>query len=137
MIRGIQIGLVCALLTSFGCGSGDGSLPPVEAESEARRSAMAEVGEMLVFAKNERGKAPAKAADLAKYAPGLPTGYERVKDGDVVVVWGAPMQEGASDKVIAYEKAAPESGGYVLMQDGTTVRQMTAEEFKAAPKAGG
>ena len=34
-------------------------------------------------------------------------------------------------------KAVPEQGGLVLLQDGWTVKTMTADEFKAAPKAAG
>jgi hypothetical protein len=37
--------------------------------------------------------------------------------------------------VLAYETEVPEKGGAVLMQDGT-VKTMTADEFKSAPKAG-
>jgi hypothetical protein len=36
--------------------------------------------------------------------------------------------------VIAYEKNAPNGGGYVLLTSGE-VKQLTADEFKAAPKA--
>jgi hypothetical protein len=82
------------------------------------------------------GKAPAKLADLAKYAALCPVGYGEVKAGSVVLLFGAPIEEGASDTVLAYEKGAPESGGYVLMQDGKTIKKLTADEFKAAKKAG-
>ncbi len=42
-----------------------------------------------------------------------------------------------ADAVLAYRKTVPEQGGQVLMQDGWTIKSMTADEFKAAPKAGG
>ena len=75
-------------------------------------------------------------AELTKYQMGWPSGYKSVKEGTIIVVWGAPLQEGVTDKVLAYEKQVAESGGFVLMQDGKTVKKMTADEFKAAPKAG-
>jgi hypothetical protein len=36
---------------------------------------------------------------------------------------------------LAYEKATPTDGGYVLLSAGT-VKKMTAAEFDTAPKAG-
>jgi hypothetical protein len=41
---------------------------------------------------------------------------------------------GKEEAVVAYEKTVPASGGYVLLSAGT-VKQMTPDEFKAAPKA--
>ena len=66
-----------------------------------------------------------------------PMAMEMIKSGDLVVKWGTPLSpEGAiADAVLAYVKTVPEQGGYVLLQDGKTIRKMTAEEFKTAPKA--
>jgi hypothetical protein len=73
--------------------------------------------------------------------PQFPRGYQAVKSGEVVVLWGAKMPgEGevnagtAPDAVIAYEKKTASEGGYVLLQNGT-VKEMSADQFKAAPKA--
>jgi len=139
MSRAVHIvGLIVILGMSTGCGSGTQSAPtPVEAQDKFQQIALEETGEMFKFRKGDTGKPPKSAADFARYEPGLPGGYSSVKNGDIVVVWGAETQDGATDKVLAYEKKAPESGGYVLMQDGTTVKKLTAEEFKSAPKAGG
>ena len=63
-------------------------------------------------------------------------------DGDVVVLWGPSSRtraeegsEDSADEVLAYEKRVPEQGGEVLMKN-RTVKTMTADQFKAAPKAG-
>jgi hypothetical protein len=125
------------LLLASGCGRGDGSLAPADAQEEVKKSMLREVGEMLTLHKASKGKPPAKVADLAVYEVGFQVGYLRTKEGEVVIAWGAPIQEGASDTVLAYEKQVPASGGYVLMQDGQTVQKMTAEEFKSAKKAPG
>jgi hypothetical protein len=45
------------------------------------------------------------------------------------------MTQGTSNTVLGYYKDAPTAGGPVLMGDATT-KVMTADEFKAAPKAG-
>ena len=44
------------------------------------------------------------------------------------------MSASGADVVLAHEKKVPESGGYVLMQDGT-VKEMSASEFGSAKKA--
>jgi hypothetical protein len=56
-----------------------------------------------------------------------------IRSGDLVYVWGAGYAAGGTE-LVAWEKAVPESGGYVLQQDGT-VKQLSAGEFQSAPKA--
>ena len=98
-----------------------------------------EVGEMLRAATPAPGRGPAKVADLTRYEAVYPQAYQAVKAGDVVVVWGAAMK-GESEvgkgggEVIAHQKAVPTEGGHVLLTTGE-VKQMTADEFKSAPKA--
>jgi hypothetical protein len=87
--------------------------------------------------KNKRG--PKNLKELQGKAQGYPNAIEMMKSGELIVQWGAPLSpEGATaDAVLAYLKTVPEQGGRVLMQDGRTIKKMTADEFKAAPKAGG
>jgi hypothetical protein len=73
--------------------------------------------------------------DLKRQASKL---YEAVEAGQIVVFWGADPARapgGASNTVLAYDKDVPEKGGVVVMLSGTP-GNMTAEEFKKAPKAG-
>lgn len=98
-----------------------------------------EVGGLIRTASGELGRGPKHVSDFAKYETGYPLGYAAVKSGEVVVVWGAKIAgEGdsatAPADVIAYEKKVATEGGWVLLQNGKT-KEMTAEEFKAAPKA--
>ena len=74
---------------------------------------------------------------MTKYEKAFPLGCGKVKSGEIVLILRrAAPGRGRSDKILAYEKQAPESGGHVLMQDGKTIKKMTADEFKAAKKAG-
>jgi hypothetical protein len=130
----LAIGLLLGL--SAGCGSGKSGVDSNPSEEAYKEASLGEVGDLLRNRKTENAPPPKKASDLVRYRAGWPSGYKMVEGGSVVVIWGAPLQDGASDKVIAYEKQAPESGGYVLMQDGMTIKKMTADQFKAAPKAG-
>lgn len=141
MPQNSRLGLVFVLGVilgfSGGCSSEPKPLSPDDAVEQGKQNMMRELGEMLALYKGDYNKPPKSVVDLAKFEAGFQIGYLRVKEGEVVLLWGAPIQEGASDKILAYEKSAPESGGYVLMQDGTTVKKVTVEEFKAAPKASG
>jgi hypothetical protein len=86
--------------------------------------------------KNKRG--PKSLKDLAVKGQGHPIAQEMLRSGELVVEWGAPLvaENENADAVLAYVKTVPEQGGKVLMQDGWTIKNMTAEEFKSAPKAG-
>ena len=57
-----------------------------------------------------------------------------INSNEIVYIYGTGFEAG-SNKVVAYDKQAETAGGLVLLQDGT-VKQMTADEFKAAPKGG-
>ena len=129
--------IAVALATSFalGCssntGGGGNSIAP-------QTAALQEVADLLRAASAD-GRAPTKQADLTRFASAYPQGYQAVKSGEVVVIWGAKMagegEAGSAPKnIIAYEKKAETEGGWVLLQNGT-VKEMTADEFKTAPKA--
>jgi hypothetical protein len=131
--------LFTGLTTLAGCSSATkpegGTTPP---DSEVLR----EVGGLISMYSGEFKKGPAKAADLARYEAGYPIGYAAVQSGQVVVQWGVPMileeggeTAGGTTDVVAYEKKVPTEGGQVLLHNGT-VKEMTAAEFAAAPKAG-
>jgi hypothetical protein len=79
---------------------------------------------------------PRKPEDFSDYWDSMPTAFERIKQGDYIVAWGVGRSTvpGAANQILAYEKKAPTEGGAVLLRDGT-VKQMTAAEFGAAPKA--
>jgi hypothetical protein len=74
---------------------------------------------------------------LYAWEPIYVNGYAAMNEGHVVVQWGAPLTPaaGAAPAVLAYEKDAPQQGGFVLFQDGT-VKHLSAAEFQAAPKVG-
>ena len=121
-----------------GCASSTG--PGGTAKGPAVEDHLREVGTMLTLLSGETRRGYGNPADLARYEQGCPFGYQAVKSGAVVVVPGATMPgEGeatGTEAVIAYEKDVPTKGGYVLLHNGK-VKQMTADEFRSAPKAKG
>jgi hypothetical protein len=98
-----------------------------------------EVNDLLHASAGVLGRPPAKLADLDRHKSLYPRAYEAVQSGAIVVLWGAALKGegdvGRDEAVLAYEKAAPADGGYVLWSAGS-VKKMTASEFNAAPKAG-
>ncbi len=142
MARVVRVGLALVLGSAVGLSSGCDSTPkaaaPEDRKENVQQTSFDEVKQMLELRKGDApGKSITKVADFAKYEKLLPNGLYKLKSGEIVFLFGAPVQEGGTDTILAYEKQAPESGGYVLMQDGTTVKKLTAEEFKAAKKAPG
>ena len=98
-----------------------------------------DVNDLLQSAAGAAGKPPARLADVGRYQAMYQRGYDAVKSGEVVVLWGTPLkgegEAGKDEVVLAYEKGVPTDGGYVLLSAGT-VKKMTAAEFNAAPKGG-
>ena len=80
-------------------------------------------------------QAPSRLQELEKSKSGFPFGYKAALNGEIVVMWGAPLGGGNGSAVLAYERDAPALGGWVLLQNGS-VTQLSAAEFRAAPKAG-
>lgn len=85
----------------------------------------------------DQGTPPSKPEDLAKFFeinPQESAAFQKVKDGELVVVWSEPrvLKEADSENVVViHEKAAGESGGLVCFADGS-VRRLTADGFRAA-----
>lgn len=122
--------LLASAVFLVGCSSG-----PQESSNTPQVEMMADVAGLLRDYTADNNKGPSKLADLAKYETLYSRGYQQVKVGDIVVVWGVPMpMDGGGTGVIAYEKKAEAEGGAVLLENGSS-KMMTAAEFKAAPKA--
>lgn len=85
---------------------------------------------------HDKKRPPTKLADLELFEAGYPIGYQALRNGQCVAFWGVSLAkpDEKSDIILAYEKDTPTQGGLVVMKDGT-VKKLTAEEFKAAPKS--
>ena len=121
--------LVSASTMLFGCGASTDKAPV----PPSNKDYLQELGDALKNLPADIKKAPGKMSELESIEPLIPGAGAAIRNGSIVYVWGTQYQAG-STSVLAYEKATPESGGYVLLQDGT-VKQMTSAEFTAAPKA--
>jgi hypothetical protein len=134
------IGLVPVLLgLAAGCG-GEGSQSAGTADDSLYLQTFGEDYRLYSIAKK---KPPRKVSDLKTMQNIVSPAVEEARKGEIVVLWGATLPDTQEEpgqtpapEILAYGKDVPEKGGYVLHLD-RTVSQMTAEEFKAAPKADG
>jgi hypothetical protein len=129
----------CLGLAAAGCG---GPANPPASPEEMKQTALSDVGELYRMYIATKQKPPQKLTDFAPLEKMSPTGYQALKSGDVIVRFGVSLSDTGeepgkepSDEVLAYGKDVPNQGGEVLMTN-RTIKKMTAEEFKAAPKAG-
>ena len=136
--RAVLASLILALAAA-GCG-GDGNAAAVAA-AEVRP--VQDVGELYRMYLIDHKKPPRSPADFRPLQEANPEAFRAVSSGDVVVIWGVTLTgldsergQDSPDEVLAYEKKVPDQGGTVLMKD-RSIRRMTADEFKAAPRAVG
>lgn len=129
IVRGV-CSLAAALTFMIVIGCGDSKTGPV---GSSAKDPLNDLGQALKALPEEQKKPPAKLAELETFEPFIPLAGPQIRSGEIVYLWGAEYSPN-SQKIAAHEKKAPTDGGWVLLQD-TTVKQMTAEEFKAAPKA--
>ncbi len=128
----------CLAILTAGCGASNKPLTPDEREDDT----LVQVGDLCRYYQLAKKKAPEKLGDLASVMSLAGNGYEALTSGKVVLRYGAMLTdtrdepgEGDSDEILAYKKDVPENGGKVLMLN-RSVKTVTAEEFKAAKKAG-
>jgi hypothetical protein len=124
--------LVSLLAALAGCGKGSEQGPTPASTADGLKEL---VGMYEYLAYQKKGP-PKKVADLDEFIDTLPNALPRVQSGEYVVIWGVGLAKTGSGAraILAYEKKAPVEGGAVLLRSGE-VKQMTAAEFQAAPKA--
>ncbi len=106
-------------------------------ETSRRTVELEEVWQLYNTYLSEKNRPPTSIRDLQHLEPAYAVGYQALLQGQCVAYWNVNPKDrpNAGETILAYEKDAPKQGGYVLLLDGK-VKSMTAEEFKAAPKAG-
>lgn len=125
----ITLTLMTVTVALTGCG-GDNKTGPT---APTVNQTAGDVAEMLKEFTEANKRGPNSASDMADAPASHPVGHAAVASGEYIVVWKVPVTVGAAG-VLAYPKNATTDGGMVVIQDGT-VKQMTAAEFAAAPKA--
>jgi hypothetical protein len=123
--------LLLATIGVAGCAADPQPPPPPPADA-----ALKEIVPVYKYLEYSKAPPPKRLEDLNQYIDSLPSAYYRLQSGDFELVYGVGMAvtPPAAHQVLAYEKKALTEGGAVLLRDGT-VKNMTAEEFNAAPKA--
>lgn len=134
------IGLVPILL-GLAAGCGDEGVPSAGAADDSLY--LQTLGDDYRLYSIAKKQPPRKVDDMKALQTIVSPAVEAARKGDIVVLWGATLPDtneepgqSPAPEILAYGKDVPEKGGYVLHLD-RTVSQMTAEEFKAAPRAPG
>jgi hypothetical protein len=111
-------------------------------ENSAEAQGLKSLGEMYRIVSESLKRPPKNIAELRVAEAQVPGGFSRIGDQNVAIFFDAEMpdlahkpSEDAARTVLAYDRMVPRQGGFVLMLD-RSVRKMSAEEFKAAKKAG-
>jgi hypothetical protein len=135
------LGLALALLAlATGCGEEASPTAGTTADESLLLQTLGEDYRLYSIAKKQP---PRKVEDMKVLQNIVSPAVEAARQGDIVVLWGAPLPDtkeepgqSTAPEILAYGKDVPEKGGYVLHLD-RTVSHMTPEEFKSAPKAAG
>jgi hypothetical protein len=121
------LGAALFAVLCVGCGGDNRTIPPVTQDLQ-------EVWEIYKAHVDKTKKPPAKLEQLLPFEPPFVNGYAAASDGRIVVLWGTPT--GATDRLLAYLKEAPQSGGHVLFADGT-IKELSANNVQDALNAAG
>ncbi len=138
----------CLILTlALGCGKGGGDAAvgsgkggsEKPASESADKKTIAELKQFGIAYQNYNdtmNAGPSKIDDLSAYVENDPRLLNRVKSGDLILIWDVtlPNPKAGEGLVLGYAKEVPDKGGPVLLGDGKVV-EMKADEFKKAKKA--
>ena len=125
------IAVAAILLTGLvGCGESSDRRGVL---SDQGKLAMEDLGQFLNGLPGDGKKPPSKMSEFIPLEPMAPVVGDMMKSGDVIYIWGSAIIPN-SKSIIGHEKKVETDGGWVLLQDGT-VKKMSADEFKSAPKA--
>jgi hypothetical protein len=132
---------VCSLaaLLATGCGGSNRPITPDDAD----QILLTQVGELCRHYQFTTKKPPQKVSDLQTVRSLGGPGYDALRAGDIVLLCSAKLPDldedpghSESGEILAYMKDVPQKGGHVLLLN-RTIKTMTADEFKAAPRPSG
>jgi hypothetical protein len=134
-VRAVLFPLIAAVAMSFSIGCGGAASDTSSLTGPAPNDGLNDLVRLLKDAAATNKKLPAKVQDLVAFEAEYPAAAAFLQGGSIVYKWGSQLstEAGAETTVIAHEAEAATKGGWVLLQDGT-IKQMTADEFKAAKK---
>jgi hypothetical protein len=136
-IRAVRVVNVALVLVFLGLCVACGGVQQAAARSK-RMNDMKMIGLAYHNFHDANNKPPSNAQDLLTIDPTVGPAVALIQSGEVIFIFDAKlsdmMQQGSGSTVLAYEAKVPTAGGVVLLGDGS-VKQMTAAEFQAAPKA--
>jgi len=129
----------CLALLAPGCSESNQPRTPDQVDNDN----LIQVGELCRHYQFTKQKPPQKLSDLNTLRSMGANGYEALRAGSIVLRYNATLPntdedpgQTESNEVLAYQAQVPENGGYVLLLN-RTIKKMTADEFKTAPRPAG
>ncbi|MBX7104718.1 MAG: hypothetical protein K1X57_11595 [Gemmataceae bacterium] len=126
-----RLALLALGLFALGCGSKPAGTSHLTGYNS--REQLGELSEGWFSAQLTLKRPPAKPEELPRIAS---MARQAIAKGEVVVTWKVWLGPEKGNAIVAYEKDAPTNGGWVMLQDGS-LKQLSAGDFKSAPKATG
>ncbi len=131
------IACTCLIVFPLACG-GPTSVP--NAPEHFDFGTIEEVNTLYRSATSLKKSPPTSLKDLTARSALFGSAYQAIEKGDIVVYWGVDTgsagQGAGGAEILAYKSDVPTNGGPVLLTDGT-IKKISADEFKAAPKPAG
>lgn len=132
MVRVLWGYLLTAAVLAFGAGCGDTASVNPQDQGPSTKDALEDLAALLKASAEEKKRPPANLAGLEPYEGVYLSATLGIHQKRIVYLWGTALTGGTA--VVAYDANIASAGGFVLLQDGT-VKEMSAAEFQAAPKA--
>ena len=125
---------VLVLMAAVGCSGQKAATEKPSGPTAA--DGLGNLRDLFRLAASGKAALPKSLAEFTSQEPFYPVAGPFVLSGEIGCAWGAGLKDGpeAAKRVLAFETRAAQDGGWVMFQDGT-IREVTAEEFAAAPKA--
>src|SRR4051795_1475275 len=109
--------IILFAMATVGCGGDPLKRDPNVNYGPSSKEMLIDFGAMLKAYMKDNKKAPLKEADFDRYEPGFGGAEEGFRSKTIVYQWGQLISTDAkaASTILAYEKDAAASGGWVLM----------------------
>ena len=127
-MNNFHLNTIIMLSLIFGVCCNQNKFSGVIEETSPERVALTELGTALMIYRDEnQGRWPNNWVTLNKYKELCPSAISELKENKIIMLTKNGFD---NTDVVAFEKNAPNHGGWVLLGDNKTTKKMAPEELK-------